>query len=178
MALAFGITSVLLGSKLDVERACMKTSAMVKKKKRKTNESLTTKGIRAYKGDHNHEPLERSVSRTPTQEERDAIDEVLRRLSPIQALAELKKKAVGDGEANFVPSLQYLKSRRKIVQGQELSDLQQLALCDSVYDFFLRRAGVPGIQVVILRKEAVRTICSNNPNSAILFCVGTYRIFK
>lgn len=78
----------------------------------------------------------------------------------------------------FVPSLQYLKSRRKAVQGQEHSDLQQIGSCSGVYKFTIREEGAAGIQVHVMRAEMVQRIVCNNPNAKMLFVDGTFRIFK
>jgi hypothetical protein len=131
-----------------------------------------------HKNEHNHEPVERRVSRLPTEAERNAVDEVVARLSPQQALAELKRRAKSNADGAFVPTLEYLKGRRRVVQQQELPDMKRIAECGPVFDFFLRRAGQPGMQIVLLRKDAVAKITAKNPNSNICFVDGTWKIFQ
>jgi hypothetical protein len=56
--------------------------------------------------------------------------------------------------------------------------MKRIAECGPVFDFFLRRAGQPGMQIVLLRKDAVAKITAKNPNSNICFVDGTWKIFQ
>jgi hypothetical protein len=76
------------------------------------------------------------------------------------------------------PTIQYLKGRRKAVQAEEMSDLQQIGTCSGVFKFTIREEGAAGIQIHVMRADMVERIMNNNPNADILFVDGTFRIFK
>jgi hypothetical protein len=76
-----------------------------------------------------------------------------------------------------VPTLKYLKGRRRHLQAEENADLEELARCPYVYDFHLRRRGRQGVQLLLVEPGRFRRLTAENPNAGILFVDGTWGIF-
>ena len=100
------------------------------------------------------------------------VDETLRRLSPQQALLELRKRAQGNSTVP-VPSYAYLRNRKRYLTQEGNSDLELLLNNPAVYTLMLKVRGQEGVVVLLLLEQNVKKIVEENIHRTI-FVDGTW----